>query len=698
MDRCVYELLEFYQRDLREHKDGQALLARLGITSMEVIEHFKLGYCSGRALGLASDRAGRQYQELGLVTRAREIFSGCIVFPVTAPDGGLVDLLGLRFAAADRRSFFWQDPPQGLLGVEALKAFPEIILADGPYYALQARQHGFANVVVLRRPEELEQHVDLLSTSGLQCIYVLSRKHVQRLVAVVRQLKTLNVCLKPVFVDGHLARSTFDPVGKPRERVSQHLQILSCEPHRIVVAMGELRYRVDLGGVACLRVHIRAERAGRTFLDKVDLASATTRQRFSKACAMALIVSSLDVEAHLEELTQYLDKRQEESDEVAPRVLSCVEEEQARRLLQRPDLLEYMSASLEQGFGIVGEEANRKLALLVAASRLLDKPLGCIIRGAASSGKSSLIQAVARLLPERQVLNFSRITPQALYFLPRESLLHSVMVVDEYAGLADSEYSLRPLMSNQMLSLAISLREGGGLPRTKTVQIPAKVAVLVSTTSSINDENLSRLVELRMDTSPKQTQRVLARLAQGAMGGPNEEILRQFQDANQMLRPCHVDVPFSDRLAYGGGAVLARRQFSHVMGLVAAHAALYQAQRTCEKLEDGRLRVKAQKEDYAAIHALISHVVVTVEESLSPVALELLQALHQDGRGAYTVRDVMDLMNWSYSSSYRRLGELAEIRLLVPDQNTNGVQRVYEVAPYARLEQGSLALPEPQAI
>ena len=82
MERCVHELLEFYQRDMREREEGMKLLERFGITSMEVIDHFRLGYCSGKAYGLASDRTARRYKEVGLVKKAREIFEGCIVFPV----------------------------------------------------------------------------------------------------------------------------------------------------------------------------------------------------------------------------------------------------------------------------------------------------------------------------------------------------------------------------------------------------------------------------------------------------------------------------------------------------------------------------------------------------------------------------------------------------------------------------------------
>jgi len=700
MERCVHELLEFYQREMREKEEGRKLLERFGATSLEVIEHFKLGYCSGKALDLASDVTARKYKELGLVYRAREIFTGCVIFPVLNEASALVDLFGMRYSGEIRRYLGWQDPSQGLLGIGALQTYSEVVLAESGPYLLQTRQQGIPNVIGLRLPQELPAQLPRLKAAGLKKIYLLSRKHRPQL---EKDLATLGVPIEVLKTnsDGeYLREANFAPVKRQAVREGGTLRLERQGEGRMLFRAGEYSYRVDTPRLGGLRGHVRAEREGRRYLDRLDLGSASGRQRFAKGCAMALLGSSLEIEEHLQEMTALIDLQQEAAENAAARieVLSSEEERRARALLESGDLLEAMSNALAESYGIVGEEANRKLALLVGASRLLPKPLGCIVRGAPSSGKSSLIQAAARLLPESQLLNFSRLTPQALYFLPRESLLHSVMVVDEYEGLAESEYSLRTLMSNQMLSVAITVRDGGGLPTTRTVQIPAKVAVFVSTTQNVNDENLSRFVELKMDTSAAQTRRVLARLATGVDGNNATDMVTRLRHANLLLKPCEVWIPYAERLGYGGAAVLARRQFGHVIGLVSAHAALHQYQRKREKLEGGRLRVEASPEDYRVVFSLASHIVGTVEETLSPVAMELLQALHRDGRGAYTVQDVMELMQWTYSRSYRRLGELAEIRLVTPDHHTNGVQRVYAVAPYALPEGGQEALPTPEGI
>jgi hypothetical protein len=97
---------------------------------------------------------------------------------------------------------------------------------------------------------------------------------------------------------------------------------------------------------------------------------------------------------------------------------------------------------------VVGEEANKRLAVLVASSRLLDQPLGAIVRGPAGCGKSALIQSISRALPASEVLNLSRLTPQSLYFMPSGALQNKLLVVDEYTGLQESEYAIRTLMSN----------------------------------------------------------------------------------------------------------------------------------------------------------------------------------------------------------------------------------------------------------
>jgi len=294
-----------------------------------------------------------------------------------------------------------------------------------------------------------------------------------------------------------------------------------------------------------------------------------------------------------------------------------------------------------------------------------------------------------------EVLYLSRLTAASLYYMKREDLHHKLMVIDEWEGLADTEYPVRSMMSNQLLSLAITTRDGGRTPTTKLVEIPATLALLVSATKAVNIENLSRFLELRMDSSPTQTKLVLeafaAAQADKQSGGGAEITL--IQNANQLLKPVRVVIPFAKKLVYGTTSVFARRQFGQVAGLIQAHAALNQFRRNRDNDT-----IQADKEDYAAVYELLPAIIDHVEESLSPSAMELLDRVKQDETRQITVRQIMSAMAWSYSKTFRTMRELVSLNLMIPDKTTVGVERVYEPAPYIRAERGIGQLPDPKCL
>jgi hypothetical protein len=442
---------------------------------------------------------------------------------------------------------------------------------------------------------------------------------------------------------------------------------------------------VEAGSGGAGRSRVRVEHGKSVFVDRVDLTSAAARRKFARLCAPRLGRITQEMEEEVEALAAEMDAlaaRAVAGKTQGERELSPEEREAALQVLRGEDVLEYQAQALEDHCGLIAEDANKKLALLVAASRLLEKPLGAIVRGPAGCGKSALIHGIGRVLPAAQVLNLSRLTPQALYFMPRESLQNRLLVCDEYEGVQESAYALRSMMSSQMLSLGITVHEGGRMPVTRTIELPARLAVLVSSTQPIDIENLSRFIELEMDSSPGQTRKVMQSLAGARASGEVPDSLAVIRNAGRLLRPCKVEIPYAGRLVYASPNVLARRQFAQVVGLVSAHAALFQHQRPSREEQIGGLVVEAVKRDYEVVYPLLSHVLEHFEEEVSPAAMQLLERLEAKRNARFTRQGVMDLLGWSYSKTYRVLQELCALDLLIPDNTTRGILRTYELAPY----------------
>ena len=117
-----------------------------------------------------------------------------------------------------------------------------------------------------------------------------------------------------------------------------------------------------------------------------------------------------------------------------------------------------MAADIELA-GYVGEPRNKKLAYLIGTSRRLSKPLSAIFRAQSGCGKSFLMETVAELMPPEDVHYFSRLTPQALYYLEPDALTHKLLIVDERDGSEEAEYPIRTLQTRRVLKLAVPIKD-----------------------------------------------------------------------------------------------------------------------------------------------------------------------------------------------------------------------------------------------
>lgn len=774
-DRLTLNLLRFYQRELHVPTpatgsaapgnneapgitDARDAMEKIQITDPTLVDRYGLGYCSGKALDAMSDGQRQQLIDTGLVHRRPmgEMMKGCVVLPVYNEHGALVDLCGLRPWKSGLRFVHWQPTHQGLIGSQSLNMIEadsgstsggEAILCDNAFHFLHAAQNGYQNVLAIRSTDELAGHLNVFERIGLRRVYLVSRqqRHLigpalqQHGIAVVMVRTPPQVVVPPSCYQEALGRGSYPkqkpsntarpvvnrgegveaPPPEPDEPADLHL--VKQTDARLMFEVGSIRYTIDstaMTGLA-MRVQVRVVASGKTCIDKVDLGSASARRKASRHLASAVGLSSDEVEQHLNSIAEQIDRLILDAAELHTKgtkheqPLSDVERDAALAILRNSDVLAYFTDALDQVCGYVGEDHAKRLALLVAASRLLPQPLGALFRGPAGSGKSALMKAVMQTLPLDGVLYFSRLTAQALYFLPGDQLKHRLLVCDEYEGLVDSEYALRSLMSSQVLSLAITVREGGRVPVTRTIEVPATLAVMVSTTGPINAENLSRFIEIGLNTSADQTRRILGALATPPSAKPKR--MREVRAVSRLLRPCSVVIPYADQLIGEAGtvSVTARRRFGHVIGLIAAHAALHQHQRprksdpalersnnttNADTTLPGPGVIEATPADYAAVYPLLSSIVEHAEEDVSPPAMALLRHIQDAKLSRLTRQQVMDAMNWSYSRAYKVLRELSSLDLLRPDTTTNGVLRTYEVSAFHLTEQGVGSLVPPEAL
>jgi energy-coupling factor transporter ATP-binding protein EcfA2 len=419
-----------------------------------------------------------------------------------------------------------------------------------------------------------------------------------------------------------------------------------------------LVYRLDApprrhGRKSVVTVRVAGETTGAPLVDRADLFSFRSRRSFAQLVAD---VFARDVGVVLGQLALVLDAAERAaSSERRPTTVALTAERRraAERLLDAHDLLDGLASAMDV-LGYVGEDATKRLAYLVATSRLLARPLSSILMAPSGCGKSELLETLTRLLPEESVEFLSRLTPQALYYAGPDHLRHKVVIVDEHAGATEADYAIRTLQSKGLLRLAAPANGKTAEPIT----VHGPITLMSGTTSSdLNPENLSRCLELALDDSPAQTRRVQEAQANAWTGGRARTVdVQAWQDAQRLLAddlPAQVVIPFAPKLSFPARTTADRRGSSKLLGLVAAHALLHGRQRA----RDREGRIVATPTDYAAVHALVRPVLAQGLDGLSPRAARVYHWLVDLGAPADR-RQVAEAMGWVYNTAKKALTEL----------------------------------------
>ena len=203
--------------------------------------------------------------------------------------------------------------------------------------------------------------------------------------------------------------------------------------------------------------------------------------------------------------------------------------------------------------GYIGEELNKKVGYLVAISRKLGSPLSGAIFSRAGAGKSSLMDVIADMTPPEDLVRFTRITPQALYYAGRQGLRHKLMVCAEAEGMDGSDYVVRELISSKRLRLVAPINDAEtGTFRATEYEVEGPIALMFTTTRpAIHFENATRCFPMSLDESAEQTRAIhesqrRARSGDGLeVRADREELRRLHRNVQRLIKPLLVVNPFA---------------------------------------------------------------------------------------------------------------------------------------------------------
>jgi hypothetical protein len=377
-------------------------------------------------------------------------------------------------------------------------------------------------------------------------------------------------------------------------------------------------------------------------------------------------------------LLDAIEQHQKERDQPPPPPkleMSQEERDDAMCLLMHRDFLEIAAQDMEL-LGYVGEEVNKKLSYVVAVSRLLDGPLSMVIMSQSGSGKSALADVLELLIPPEAVFVFSRLSAQSLYWMERDALRHKFIIIEERAGSADADYSIRSLQSKKRLILAVPVKDPStGRIQTKIFEVLGPAAFLETTTETrIHPENATRCFEMYCDESAEQTLRIhLTQRSRKTLEGrrlarQRETTIRRHQNAQRLLENVVVVIPFADLIDFPFQWLRTRRDNERFLNLIEAIAFLYQFQREKKTDSDSTIYIEASVDDYARAYELAKDVLGhTLNDVKKPAAdfYDAVKALvSKKNDGCITRREIREATGLPDHRVIALLSELVQLEYL----------------------------------
>jgi DNA primase len=456
-----------------------------------------------------------------------------------------------------------------------------------------------------------------------------------------------------------------------------------------------------------LKINLMVSRDERFHVDTLDLYQAKARAAFMKQASLELGDSEDRLKLDLGKVLRKVEALQ--SDQLAQALaekaklptLTETEHAEALALLRSPDLFPRILNDFEE-LGVVGEEPNKLTGYLAVVSRLLDRPLALLIQSASAAGKSSLMDAVLDLVPEEDVVRYSAMSGQSLFYMGDRALQHKILAIAEEEGAKQASYALKLLQSEGRVTMASTGKDPAtGMLTTHDYTVEGPVMLFLTTTAiDLDEELLNRCLVLTVNESREQTRAIhtLQRSRETLEGllakTKREGLLALHRNAQRLLQPLAVVNPYADQLRFRDDQTRSRRDHVKYLTLIRSIALLHQFQRDVKTIphQGKQLRyIEVIPEDIELANELAQEVLGRTVDELLPQTRKLLTLLHGWIQGecerqglsqsdfTFTRKQARDATGWGDTQIRIHLDRLAEMEFLLPHRGKRGQTFEYEL-------------------
>ena len=343
---------------------------------------------------------------------------------------------------------------------------------------------------------------------------------------------------------------------------------------------------------------------------------------------------------------------------------SAREPKTAIEFLEQKDLLKSLNQLIEKA-GIIGEENSRLLLFLITISYLNKSPLHGIVQGSSGSGKTHIISRIADLMPQEDVLRFTRITESSLYNWGEFDLFQKIIIIEDLDGLKeDALYALREFISNQVLRSSVTIKDKKGNNKSSHKIVKGQFSSLSATTKGETyEDNMSRSFLLAVDESKEQTQRIINYQNQRNAGEINrneqEKAIGFVQKLVRHLKHYEVINPYATKLNLPEKVHKIRRLNEMYQAVIKQVTFINQYQR---EIRDGYLITEIEDIEQAT-EVLFESIVLKVDELDGSLRqfYERLKKYVKNENQEFILREIRQEFNISKTQMFRYIQTLVEL-------------------------------------
>jgi DNA primase len=336
--------------------------------------------------------------------------------------------------------------------------------------------------------------------------------------------------------------------------------------------------------------------------------------------------------------------------------------------LKQKKLLQRLNQQIGKA-GIVGEENSRMLLFLIIISYLNKSPLHALVQGSSGSGKTHIISRIADLMPQEDVLRFTRITESSLYNWGEFDLFQKVVIIEDLDGLKeDALYALREFISNQVLRSSVTIKDKKGNNKSSHKIVKGQFSSLSATTKGETyEDNMSRSFLIAVDESKEQTKRIIEYQNKRNAGeiDPNQsqKTIHFIQQIIRSLKIYEVINPYATQLHLPEKVHKIRRLNEMYQAVIKQVTFLNQYQR---KLTNNNQLITEIEDIEQATEVLFESIILKVDEldgSLRQFFERLKKHVKTENQ-EFILREIRQEFNSSKTQIFRYIQTLLELEYI----------------------------------